>query len=37
MWFHTNFFIPPKAFMYNGDLPLTKTVSFGFSTEEKKA
>lgn len=36
MWFHTNFFIPPKQFRFNGEESQIKETSFTISGENKK-
>ena len=35
MWFHTNWFVPPKQFKYNGDEGGLKEGSFTISFENK--
>lgn len=35
MWFHTNFFTPPKKFGYNGEEGKAKESSFTISGENK--
>jgi len=36
MWFHTNWFIPPKEFKMNGEEGQVKAASFTMSGEKKK-
>lgn len=35
MWFHTNYFVPPKKFNVNGEADQTKETSFTISGEKK--
>lgn len=36
MWFHTNWFIPPKNIKFNGEESQLKDISFTFSGEKKE-
>ena len=35
MWFHNNYFIPPKQYMFDGGKSQTKDTSFTISGEKK--
>ncbi|KKQ36136.1 MAG: hypothetical protein US54_C0079G0012 [Candidatus Roizmanbacteria bacterium GW2011_GWA2_37_7] len=36
MWFHSNFFVPPSEFLFNGEQAQLKATSFTFSGEMKE-
>ncbi len=36
MWFHTNFFVPPKEFGFSGDEATVQPTQFTFSGEKKR-
>jgi len=35
MWFHTNWFVPPKQFLHNSETSTVQAKSFTFSGESK--